>query len=290
MFRADLFEITMPNGQVIYATNQQIDVTWNGNTYYGSKFGAWERGKQTSVADFSLQSNSMTLTLTADTSISFPGTSTPFMSTIFSGILDAAPVIATTVYAPLLPPNVQGAESSIVGSMALFSGCIVNVEQLGRSKAELTVQDWMYLLNLKVPVRVIQPGCPHVLFDTGCALSASAFAINNQAASGSGGVLVYPESGWPTTDHLGNSTASPYFVQGKIQWLSGQNSGLWGYVIAQASSYLQLAQAMPFPIAVGDSFNAYPGCDKLQSTCANKFQNLVHFSGTPYTPPPEQAI
>ena len=40
---------------------------------------------------------------------------------------------------------------------------------------------------------------------------------------------------------------------------------------------------------VGDTFNAYPGCDKQQATCTNKFSNKVNFGGQPYIPLPETA-
>jgi hypothetical protein len=40
----------------------------------------------------------------------------------------------------------------------------------------------------------------------------------------------------------------------------------------------------------GDTFTAYPGCDKTQNTCTSKFNNLVNFGGFPYVPVPEAAI
>jgi len=57
---------------------------------------------------------------------------------------------------------------------------------------------------------------------------------------------------------------------------------------------LELADAelVPVPIApsAGDALTVYPGCDKQQSTCSAKFNNLQHFEGFPYIPTPETAV
>jgi uncharacterized phage protein (TIGR02218 family) len=43
-------------------------------------------------------------------------------------------------------------------------------------------------------------------------------------------------------------------------------------------------------IAAGDSFSIYPGCDKQQSTCQNKFANLINFRRFPYIPENSTAV
>jgi len=37
----------------------------------------------------------------------------------------------------------------------------------------------------------------------------------------------------------------------------------------------------------GDTFTAYPGCDRTSPTCSGKFGNLVNFRATPDVPVPE---
>ena len=44
---------------------------------------------------------------------------------------------------------------------------------------------------------------------------------------------------------------------------------------------------MPVAPGIGDTFTAYPGCDKLQNTCNTKFTNIAHYRGYNYVPPPE---
>lgn len=42
--------------------------------------------------------------------------------------------------------------------------------------------------------------------------------------------------------------------------------------------------------SAGDAFTIYPGCDKQQSTCSAKFNNLIHFRGFPYVPENSAAV
>jgi hypothetical protein len=74
------------------------------------------------------------------------------------------------------------------------------------------------------------------------------------------------------------------FALGKITMTSGLNSGFSRMVrnwVAPAT--LVLFRPLPFTVAPGDTFHAYPGCDKQQSTCT-AFGNLVNFGGQSYIP------
>ena len=290
-YRADLMDLALANGQTIHAilagpsAGRGNALAWNGNNYFGTDYGAWERGSVTSKADFSLEAHSMALSVVADTNVVIPGTSFELMSLVSDGFFDAATVNINTVYMPL------GEWGVIEGSLKLFAGMIASVQRVGRSKAEFECYDWMYLLNLKVPLRVIQPSCFHTLFDHGCALTQSSYAIANTAAAGSTDTVIVPANNWPTTDpNSQDPQTPPYFAQGKIQFTSGNNNGLWSYVVSQGAApngSLTLLESTIFPVAAGDAFNAYPGCDKQASTCKGKFNNLIHFAGQPFTPPPE---
>jgi len=52
---------------------------------------------------------------------------------------------------------------------------------------------------------------------------------------------------------------------------------------------LSVTPPFPFAVAAGDTFTAYPGCDKLAATCA-LFANSANFGGQPNIPPPETAV
>ena len=287
--RADLISITLPSGQGIFAVHGSWDVLFGGTQYFASAFGTWERGAVTSEADFGLTSNAMELSVVVDTDIPvlLPGTSVPLMSTIYSGFWDGAIVNVDTVYMPL------GQWGNVIGSLTLFSGFIVDFPKLGRSKATFSVRDWAYVANLKTPIRVIQPSCFNTLYDSRCTVNAAAFTFNNNVAAGSTSVTINPGVSWPSSDgHGNNPQVSPYFVQGKVIWTSGQNKGLSSHIAAQvggANGALTLQGPPAFAVAVGDTFQALAGCDKLSHTCSGKFSNIGHFQGFPFVPPPEAA-
>ena len=50
-----------------------------------------------------------------------------------------------------------------------------------------------------------------------------------------------------------------------------------------------LIAPMPFPVLAGDTFTAYPGCDKKYSTCGT-WGNQANFGGQDQIPAPETAI
>ena len=57
-----------------------------------------------------------------------------------------------------------------------------------------------------------------------------------------------------------------------------------GYIVVSESGRFELFLSMPFPIQKGDTFTAYPGCDRYFSTCKESFNNVVNFRGFPYIP------
>jgi Phage conserved hypothetical protein BR0599 len=295
MYRVELITIDLLNGEHIYAVlGPGFDLSWGGQDYLIGAYGAWERGAITSVADFSLESKSFTLSLIANADILVPGTSSEIMSVVNSGFFDGAPIHIAVVY---MPAQQWG---SIQCWTYLFAtppsgdagGMIVSAQKLGRSKAAFEVRDWNYLLNIKVPQRVIQPSCFHSLFDNGCALTQSSYAASRTVGTGSSQSVIVPSTAWPATDPNGRnpqSSTPPYYNQGKILFTSGQNKNLYASVISQAagaSGALTLNAPMMFPVAVGDTFQAFPGCSKTVTACKG-FNNFVHFGGQPYVPPPE---
>ncbi len=78
-----------------------------------------------------------------------------------------------------------------------------------------------------------------------------------------------------------------WFTAGKISFTSGANAGLSVEVKAHRKDgtvSVDLWQAMPEPIAVGDSFTVTAGCDKHFQTCHDRFSNVVNFRGFPHIP------
>ncbi len=285
------------NGQTIYATNSQLPVTYAGHTYQPSQFGAWERGSITTK--IGLESNSCDLTVYADNQVPvyFPGTSSLILMLdgIKYGLLGDANVTVYTLYnSSFLPgyafPTVTGPTGgSLVETK--FVGQVANVGNIGMTKATLTVQDMMYLLNIQVPRRVFQASCSHTLYDVGCTLAAASYTKTGAVAS-----LTYPYL-FTTTAHITPTSAAGTFTQGVLTWTSGANAGLSYFVRAWAaggsSDTIQLDVQPISAIQAGDTFSIRQGCNKTFASCTDLHgttNSYVNFGGQPETPVPETAI
>ncbi len=81
--------------------------------------------------------------------------------------------------------------------------------------------------------------------------------------------------------------ADGWFTAGRLVFTGGANRGLAVEVKIHRkadAAVLDLWQAMPEPIAVGDAFVVTAGCDKRFPTCRDKFGNVVNFRGFPHIP------
>jgi hypothetical protein len=301
--RVDLFAIgPCQNGAYIYATNCQLPVTFNGHTYQPSQFGSWSRGEIT--VKIGLDSNSCDLTVFADNQVPvyFPGTSNAalLMSGIKVGLLGDANVTIYTLYNSIYLPGYAFPKTTgpTGGSLVetKFVGFVGPVPKVGMTKAQITVQDMMYLLNTQVPCRVIQASCSHTLYDVGCTLSAATFTKTGAVAS------VLNPYAFTTTAHLVPNSASGTFAQGVLIWTSGANAGLsylvqfWGTnVNGNANVDELILDVQPISaIQAGDTFSIRQGCNKTFASCAilqpSTTAAYTNFGGQPDTPVPETAI
>lgn len=78
------------------------------------------------------------------------------------------------------------------------------------------------------------------------------------------------------------------FTGGRLTCTSGANAGLSVEIkehrVASGHARLSLWQAMPEPIASGDTFTVAAGCDKRFVTCRARFNNVINFRGFPQIP------
>ena len=61
------------------------------------------------------------------------------------------------------------------------------------------------------------------------------------------------------------SQASDYFGEGEVEWLTGNNAGLFAKVkthVNTSGAIFTLMQPMPATVQVGDTFTAIAGCRK----------------------------
>ncbi|WAC06576.1 MAG: DUF2163 domain-containing protein [Thermodesulfobacteriota bacterium] len=120
--------------------------------------------------------------------------------------------------------------------------------------------------------------CRADLGDSRCGVNLTALKVTG-AVTGVTDNRVFADSS--------RTEANDYFNYGYIHWLTGDNAGLsmevkdWGLSTTTFTLFL----AMPKTIQIGDTYEAYPGCDKKVSTCEDKYDNVINFRGEPFVPP-----
>jgi uncharacterized phage protein (TIGR02218 family) len=177
-------------------------------------------------------------------------------------------------------PQPYQAVASPVGVLTIFAGQPAEVD-VGDLIVAVTLEDYRALLTTSIPINVYQAGCRHTLFDLGCGLLASTFAVAGVCLGGSTRAVIKSSVAAPA----GSGT----YTLGRIVMLSGLNSGFSRFVTSWTPGSFSLLHPLPFDIVAGDTFSAYPGCNKDIPSCT-AFANLVNYGGDPFIPAPETAL
>lgn len=296
---ADCFAIQLPTGQTLYATSGQWDITVTGSmsptggtiTFKSLQYGVWSRGKITSEAGFKCTSNTTTLTLLPKAGAMYPGSSLGLFSAALNHLFDAATVFIYTAYTPI---NQYGLVEVFE---TLFQGTITKVPTLGRAQIQFECADPFYLLNMKVPTRLMQSNCAWSFADdpTGdngrCFLNPTNYTVGFTASSASTQYALTPTASF--------TQPAGYFTQGVVTCVTGNNAGLSQTVKLHASGVLTLMVPWLMPVASGDTFTAIKGCDQTPTTCAGMAHTdgtpesknwEIRFSGTPFAPAPTASL
>lgn len=126
--------------------------------------------------------------------------------------------------------------------------------------------------------RLYTASCSADLGDARCGVMPSSSAATVAATDGRLSIIAPALSGY--TDG--------YLTGGRLVFTSGSNAGfateIRSHRAGDGTVALQLWQAAPQPITLGDSFTALAGCDKRFSTCRDKFGNGINFRGFPHLP------
>jgi uncharacterized phage protein (TIGR02218 family) len=291
--KADLFSITLPTGTVLNATEGQWDITvpagtpgWSGaqTTFSATQYGVWSRGAITSEASFKCAANTMSLTCIPQPGTGYPGIPLGIISAALNHLFDGATVQVFTAY---MPVGQYGTVSN--GIETKFLGTITRTPTIARNKIEFECADPMYLLNMKVPSRLMQSPCPWSFCDVNCTLSALAYTVNFTAKTGSTQTSLTPLVAF--------TQAAGYFNQGVVKCLTGNNAGLSQTVKSHAGGVLTLMVPWILPVTVGDTFAVLKGCDKSLAMCkaviapnGTSLDNSVNFGGTPFVPVPSVSV
>ena len=265
LLMADCFTLTLRTGTVLTLTNADVPVTLGGTVFLANSLLI---DGLTFKCAIGLDVDEQQITLAARPTDTIGGV--PALQAIHRGVLDGCLVRRERAFLTSwsAPP---------LGSVVLFQGRVTSVDAVGRTGATITVASDLVLLDIDMPRNLYQPTCVHALYDSGCGLQRSAWGVAGTVAAGSSATQMV----WAGAD--------PKFVQGTLVFTSGVLAGQSVGVKAAGAGTLALTYPLAALPAVGDAFTAYPGCDRTQTTCAQKFANLGNFRGFPFVPPPAAA-
>lgn len=260
-FICDLYKIVLADGKTLRYANYDVPITWDGHVW-SCTGPIFERGKTKLSGKITV--DSLDVTVTTDASDKISGVT--WMNLAQNGGFDNATL---TLYRCFM-----SAPGVVIGSLVWFSG-LIDPDDGGGMEMKWKIRSRMQRANVDYPFRLYYPTCPYVLYDAACGVNRSAFAVNGMVTQAGG-----------TTQFTTNLTnASGYFEQGYIKFTSGALAGSTGPI--KTSIYngviLMLAgfDSAPQP---GDTFIAYPGCNKTPTTCRNKFNNWQRNRATPFIP------
>lgn len=118
--------------------------------------------------------------------------------------------------------------------------------------------------------------CSADVFDARCKVSPTSYTDSAVVASVSNARHSFVATITPLT-----SRASGFYDQGSAVWLTGNNAGKTCEIktcdVASGATILFLPTS--YAIQIGDTLNMRAGCDKLLSTCIDKFDDVDNFRG-----------
>lgn len=87
-----------------------------------------------------------------------------------------------------------------------------------------------------------------------------------------------------TVDVDGSELSANAYGYGRLRWIGGANSGLGSAILRSDGARLFLRDAPLNAVTVGTLVELAEGCDKIFTTCRDRFANGVNFRGEPHLP------
>jgi uncharacterized phage protein (TIGR02218 family) len=163
------------------------------------------------------------------------------------------------------------------GAVPMFAGIFGTITLSDQGMAQIEIQPSDAAINGQaIGLEKYSQTCRANLGDTRCKVDIEALKVAFTVDTASGGSLVASEL----------TQASGAWALGFVRWLTGENAGKTSMVTSndQGTTSLFLASPPFYPIAVGDTGEVLPGCDKLRVTCMTKFNNLANMRAEPDVP------
>jgi uncharacterized phage protein (TIGR02218 family) len=203
--------------------------------------------------------------------------STAFLEAVREGVLDAATIQRDRWYFDG-PPEQGISPTKAVGGIKLFYGFTASVDSLSRTQASIKVKSDLVLLNRQMPRNLYQPNCQYTVYSTECGAVKSGFVSHGTVGSS------------PTTSFIPWASATTQFTLGTIEFQTGPNTNQVRTIRKADATGLWLAYPLPSLPLAGDTFAAYPGCDRQYTGGCAYFGRQAAYRGFQFTPNAEMAV
>lgn len=117
-------------------------------------------------------------------------------------------------------------------------------------------------------------GCPHALYDRNCRVDPDDYGIAVQVQGLTGAALVSSAMATLPNGYL----AGGYFEFTSLPGVTERRA-----IESQSGSVLTVLGTTD-GIEIGDWITVFPGCNRVTSTCNDKFNNLSNYGGYPHMP------
>lgn len=174
-----------------------------------------------------------------------------------------------------------------IGGIPMFYGYAGAIDQLGRTQATHKVKSALVMLDIQMPRNLYQPNCKYTVYSGPCGAVKGSF-VNSGVVGSSPSASVIP---W-----FGGVPGSIPFANGEIFMETGPTVNQTRTIRAYDGTNLYLAYPLTVPPLVGDTFNAYPGCNRADPLAAGSTSHCIYFGrqssyrATPRVPQPEMGL
>lgn len=246
----EIYTFQLPNdGSIWRYTSYDTDITYDGESYESVPI---SRGRVT----YDTQLNTTTLSIMVDR------LSDPILDFLVNSPIELIEVEVSKLFSDYLTDGI-----------VVFKGYVTSVRFSG-SSAEIECSGLQLFFDQTIPVLKYQTMCNHTLFDSKCGVSSASYSVTTTVINVDADLRTF------TVNSMGPATASYFYT--------------WGFVVRGAvkrmiiedlfeSNRITLRHRIA-DLTVGDAVTLYAGCDRIVSTCANKFNNLPNYGGFPYIP------
>lgn len=273
-----LYKFTSQAGANDYFTDLDIDINYANAVWKSGSLRL--EGLQRKLA-VGVQVDEQTVKIWAAPSDTLFGAT--FLESAQQGLMDGAVIVRYRIIWRFISGNAAAdTQNQPLAVWPLFTGYVASIDKGGASHLEVKIQSALNRLNVNMPRNYYQPGCLWTLFDSGCTLSAAAFAKTGTLGAGVT-TRVLPIVGG-VSPLLGPDNI-PEYAQGRVLFTSGVNNGFLTLLDTNDAANLYLAYPLDNLPSAGDTVTYYPGCSKSFNTCQAKFANQANFRGFDKVPP-----